>query len=91
MSVLAQLERLDHRLAGMPETAYVFEARKFRLRIAVLALMTLVALLSTFETPAGWLVVALAVGTAGKTVLDRRGQRGASAGAASEAGRWYER
>ena len=91
MSVLAQLERLDHRFAGMPETDYVFEARKYRLRIGVLALMTLVALLSTLETPAGWLVVALAVGTGAKTVLDHRQHRSAAAGVASETGRWYER
>lgn len=88
MSVLAQLERLDHRLAGMPETAYVFEARKFRLRLAVLVLMALVALLSTIETPAGWFVVLLAVGTAVKTVADRRAHSGTSA---AVTGRWHDR
>ena len=74
----------------MPETPYVFEARKFRLRNAVLVLLTLVALLSTVETAAGWLVVLLALATGVKTIADRRAHAATVASAAKPAARWYE-
>jgi hypothetical protein len=78
MSVLAQLERLDHRLAGRPETDYVFESRKWRLRIAVIVLLTFVSLIiatASNATVAGWLLVAFAVATFVKTLLARRAWR----------------
>lgn len=92
MSVLTQLERLDHRVTGMPETAYVFESRKFRLRLAVVALMTLVSLviaLASTAPVAGWLLVAFAITTGVKTVLDQRAHRAAAP--AGPTGSWYER
>lgn len=92
MSVFAQLERLDHRVTGMPETAYVFEARKYRLRLAVVTLMTLVSLviaLASNAPVAGWLLVAFALATGVKTVLDQRAHRASTP--AGPSGRWYER
>lgn len=92
MSVLAQLERLDHRLAGMPETAYVFEARKFRLRLVVVALMTFVSLVIAVASNApvaGWLLVAFALATGAKTVLDLRAFKARVP--TRPAGSWYER
>ena len=78
MSVLAQLERLDrldHRLTGRPEAEYVFESRKWRLRFAVIVLLTLVSLviaLASSAPVAGWFLVAFAVATFAKTYLARR-------------------
>jgi len=93
VSVLAHLERLDHRVAGSPETEYVFEARKFRLRLALVVLLTLlslvIALLSNVRV-AGWLLVAFAVATGVKNYLALQ-QFKAAAAAAQRAGRWYER
>ena len=93
MSVLAHLERLDHALAGRPETAYVYESRKWRLRLMVISLLTfvslIIALVSTAKV-AGWLLVAFAIATGVKTVLARREWR-AVAAAQAPAGRWYER
>jgi hypothetical protein len=92
VSVLAHLERLDHRFAGSPETDYVFESRKFRLRLAVVSLMTFVSLviaLASNARVAGWLLVAFAIATGVKTVVERRAH--AAAVATRPAGRWYER
>lgn len=75
MSVLAQLDRLDHRLTGRPEAEYVFESRKWRLRLGVVVLLTLVSLviaLASNVPAAGWFLVAFAVATFVKTVLARR-------------------
>ncbi|MDQ1712020.1 MAG: hypothetical protein QOE45_1470 [Frankiaceae bacterium] len=91
MSVLAQLERLDHRITGRPETTYVFESRKWRLRLAVVVLLTLVSLaiaLASTARVAGWLLVAFAVATGVKTVLGRRRWRAVAV--PSTGGRWYE-
>ena len=91
MSVLAHLERLDHRLTGSPETAYVFESRKWRLRLAVIVLLTLVSLaiaMASSASVAGWLLVTFAVATGVKTVIARNAWR---ASAATATGRWYER
>jgi len=92
VSVLAQLERLDHRFAGSPETDYVFESRKFRLRLAVISLLTFVSLIIALASNArlaGWLLVAFAIATGVKTVLARREH--AATVATRPAGRWYER
>lgn len=92
MPVLAQLERLDHRVAGMPETAYVFESRKFRMRLAVATLMTLVSLViatATDQAAAGWLLVVFALATGVKNVLAHRAHRAAAP--TGPTGRWYER
>lgn len=92
MSVLAQLERLDRRVTGMPETEYVFVARAFRLRVAVIVLLTLVSLaiaLASNAPAAGWLLVVFAVTTGVKTVLAQRALRAAVP--AAPAGRWHER
>lgn len=94
MSVLAHLERLDHRLAGSPETDYVFESRKWRLRLAVISLLTFVSLIIALVSnapAAGWLLVVFALATGVKTVLARRSWRASAAVHVSAAGRWYER
>jgi hypothetical protein len=91
MSVLAQLERLDHRITGRPETDYVFESRKWRLRIAVIVLLTFVSLIIALVSNAqvaGWLLVVFAVATGVKTVLARREWRASAVQAGG--GRWYE-
>jgi ribosomal protein L39E len=91
VSVLAQLERLDHRLVGSPEAEYVSESRKWRLRLAVISLLTLVSLaiaLVSNARVAGWLLVAFAIATGVKTVLARREWRET---VVVGAGRWYER
>jgi hypothetical protein len=89
--VFASLDRLDHRLAGAPEADYVFEARKWRLRFAVITLLTLlsltIALVSSAPT-AGWLLTAFAVATGVKTFLARKAWK---ATAVQTAGRWFER
>jgi hypothetical protein len=90
VSILAHLERLDHRLTGRPEADYVYEARKWRLRLAVIVLLTFVSLsiaLASNVPVAGWLLVAFAVATGVKTVIARNAWRSA---AAPVAGRWYE-
>lgn len=92
MSVLAQLERLDHRFAGSPETDYVFESRKFRLRFAVIVLLTFVSLIiavASSASVAGWVLVAFAIATGVKTAIARREWRATVA--TLPAGRWYER
>lgn len=74
MSVLAQLERLDHRFAGRPEVDYVFESRKWRLRLALVVLLTLLSTAIALVSDAGivaWLLVAFAVATGVKTYLAR--------------------
>ena len=91
-SVLAQLERLDHRFMGMPETDYVFESRKFRLRLAVVSLMALVSLViatASDQPVAGWLLVAFAIATGVKNYLALRAHRATAP--RGPAGRWYER
>lgn len=91
MSVLAHLERLDHRFTGRPEAEYVYESRKWRLRLAVVVLLTVVSLaiaLASNVKVAGWLLVAFAVATFVKTIAARRAWRSA---AAPVAGRWFER
>jgi hypothetical protein len=91
MSVLAQLERLDHKVTGRPETPYVFEARKWRLRLAVVVLLTLVSLaiaLASTAQVAGWLLVVFAIATGVKTVLARRAWRASAVHVSG--GRWYE-
>ena len=92
MSVLAQLERLDHRFAGSPEAEYVYEARKFRLRLALVSLLTFVSLIiATVSNAAvaGWLLVAFAIATGVKNYLALRAFRASAVPAAS--GRWHER
>lgn len=94
MSVLAHLERLDHRLAGRPETDYVYESRKFRLRLAVIALLTLVSLviaLVSSAPAAGWVLVLFAVATGVKNYLALREFRATAVAHVSASGRWYER
>jgi ABC-type transport system involved in cytochrome bd biosynthesis fused ATPase/permease subunit len=91
MSVLAQLERLDHKVTGRPETPYVYESRKWRLRLAVVVLLTLVSLaiaLASTAQVAGWLLVAFAIATGVKTVLARRDWRASAVH--TGAGRWYD-
>ena len=91
MSVLAQLERLDHALAGRPETEYVYESRKWRLRLAIVVLLTFVSLsiaLASNARVAGWLLVLFALATGVKTVIARRAWR---ASAVQFSGRWFER
>ena len=91
MSVLAQLERLDHRLVGSPEAPYVAESRKWRLRLAVISLLTLVSLaiaIASNARVAGWLLVAFAIATGVKTVIARRDWH---ASTVVNTGRWYER
>ena len=91
MSVLAHLERLDHRLTGSPETQYVYEARKFRLRLAVVSLLTLLSLviaLVSSARPAGWLLVGFALATGAKNVQARRAWRES---VTVGSGRWHER
>jgi predicted lysophospholipase L1 biosynthesis ABC-type transport system permease subunit len=78
VSVLAQLERLDHRLVGRPEAEYVSESRKWRLRLAVVTLLTLLSLLIALAGDMGlvaWLLVAFAVATGVKTFLARSAWR----------------
>lgn len=78
MSVLAQLERLDHRFVGRPETDYVFESRKWRLRLAVVVLLTFVSLIIALAGDVGgiaWFVVGFAFMTGVKTVVARRNWR----------------
>jgi hypothetical protein len=90
VSVLAQLERLDHKLTGRPEADYVYEARKWRARLAVVVLLTLVslsiALVSTAPL-AGWLLVAFAVATGVKIVVTRNAWK---ANTVHVQGRWFE-
>ena len=91
MSVLAHLERLDHRFTGRPEAEYVYEARKWRLRLGVVALLTFVSLviaLASNARIAGWVLVFFAIATGVKTVVARNAWRTA---AAPSAGRWHER
>jgi ribosomal protein L39E len=92
VSVLAHLERLDHRLTGRPETEYVYESRKWRLRLGVVVLLTFVSLaiaLASNARVAGWLLVLFAVATGVKTVVARREWRATAVQATG--GRWYER
>lgn len=91
MSVLAHLERLDHRLVGSPEADYVFQSRAWRLRLAVIVLLTLVSLaiaLASNVRVAGWLLVLFALATGVKTVLARRAWR---ASVTVNTARWYDR
>lgn len=93
MSVLAHLERLDHRFAGRPETEYVYESRKFRLRLGVIALLTFVSLIIAMVSnvrPVGWLLVLFAIATGVKNYLALRDFR-ATAAPVTAGGRWYER
>lgn len=90
MSVLAYLERLDHKLTGRPEADYVYESRKWRMRLGVVILLALVSLTIavTSNLPvAGWLLVAFAVATGVKIVLTRKAWR---ASAVQSAGRWFD-
>ena len=92
MSVLAHLERLDHRFAGSPETEYVYESRKFRLRLGVIALLTFVSLIIAVASsvPAvGWLLVLFALATGVKNYLALRQFRATVT--VTTGGRWYER
>lgn len=78
MSFLAQLDRLDHRFVGRPEADYVFESRRWRLRLALSVLLTLVSLLIVVVGDAGavaWVPVVFAVGTGVQTVLARSAWR----------------
>jgi hypothetical protein len=91
VSVLAQLERLDHKFTGHPEAEYVYESRKWRLRLGLVGLLTFVSLLIALTSPspvAGWLLVAFAVATGVKTVLARNAWRASASHVGS--GRWYE-
>jgi hypothetical protein len=75
VSVLAQLERLDHRFVGRPETDYVFESRKWRMRIAVLVMLTNLSLIIAFasdQRAGGWFLVLFSIATFGKTIHARR-------------------
>jgi hypothetical protein len=90
VSVLAHLDRLDHKITGRPEADYVYESRKWRLRLAVVVLLTFVSLviaLASSASIAGWLLVAFAIATGVKTVIARNAWRSA---AAPVAGRWFE-
>lgn len=90
MSVLAQLERLDHRFVGRPEVDYVFESRRWRLRLALVTLLTLLSLTIAILGDAGavaWLAVAFAVATGVKTVLARAAWRRT---AVQPSGRFFE-
>jgi len=92
VSVLAHLERLDHKLTGRPEAQYVHESRMWRLRLMLISLLTLLSLViatASSASAAGWLLVLFAIATGVKTVLARRAWR-ESAVAVSN-GRWYER
>lgn len=78
MSVLAQLERLDHRFTGRPEVEYVFESRKWRLRLALVVLLTLLSLIIAMASEVGvvgWLVFVFAIATGVKTWLARAAWR----------------
>ncbi len=90
MSVLAALDKLDHKITGRPEADYVFESRKWRLRLAVVTLLTLVSLaiaLASNAQVAGWLLVVFALATGVKTFLARRAWR---ATAVQPQGRFFE-
>jgi hypothetical protein len=90
VSVLAHLERLDHRITGRPEAEYVYEARKWRLRLAVVVLLTMTSLaiaLASNAQLAGWLLVAFAVVTAVKIVITRNAWKSS---AVHVQGRWFE-
>jgi hypothetical protein len=90
VSVLAQLERLDHRLAGRPEVDYVLESRKWRLRLALVTLLTLLSFVIALAGDIGvvaWLLVAFAVATGVKTFLARSEWRRT---AVQPAGRFFE-
>ena len=90
MSVLATLDKLDHKITGRPEVDYVFESRKWRLRLAVVVLLTLVSLaiaLASNVRVVGWLLVVFAIATGVKTVLARRAWR---ATAVQPQGRFFE-
>ena len=90
MSVLATLDKLDHKITGRPEVDYVFESRKWRLRLAVVVLLTFVSLviaLASNAQTAGWLLVVFALATGVKTVLARRQWR---ATAVQPQGRFFE-
>jgi len=93
VSVLAALERLDHKFTGRPETEYVYESRKWRLRLAVVVLLTLTSLtiaLSSNLAAAGWLLFVASIATAVKIVLARREWRAAVAVATPTNRRWHE-
>jgi ABC-type transport system involved in cytochrome bd biosynthesis fused ATPase/permease subunit len=90
LATLEKLDQLDHKITGRPETDYVFESRKWRLRLAVVVLLTLVSLaiaLASNVQVAGWLLVAFAIATGVKTVLARRAWR---ASAIQPQGRFFE-
>lgn len=93
MSVLAQLERLDrldHRFVGRPETEYVFESRKWRLRLALVTLLTLVSLAIAIVGDAGlvaWLLVGFAIATGVKTAIAQAEWRRS---AVQPSGRFFE-
>lgn len=92
MSVLARLERLDHRFTGRPEAEYVYESRKWRLRLGVVALLTLLSLaiaLASNASVAGWVLVAFSIATGVKTVLARRAWQASAVQVTG--GRWFER
>lgn len=89
--VLAQLDRLDRKLTGRPETQYVHESRMWRLRLMLISLLTLLSLViatASNASAAGWLLVLFAVTTGVKTVLARRAWRESVATVSN--GRWYE-
>ena len=91
MSVLAQLERLDHKFTGRPEAEYVYESRKWRLRLGLVVLLTLLSLLiatASNAAVAGWLLVAFAIATGVKTVIARNAWRATTSHVGN--GRWYE-
>ena len=90
VSVLAQLDRLDHRFVGRPEADYVFESRKWRLRLALVSLLTLLSVVIALVGDVGllgWLTVAFAVATGVKTVLARAAWRRS---AVQSSGRFFE-
>ncbi len=92
MSVRAHLDSLDHRLAGRPEAEYVYESRKWRMRLAVVTLLTLTSLtiaLTSNIAVAGWVLVAFSIATGVKTVLARREWRAATV-QATTTGRWFD-
>jgi hypothetical protein len=90
VSVLAQLERLDHRIVGRPEAEYVYHSRVWRLRLALVVLLTLLSLAIAMSGEAGlaaWLLVAFAVATGVKTAIARSAWRRT---AVQPSGRFFE-
>lgn len=90
MSVLAQLERLDHRFVGRPETTYVFESRSWRLRIALVVMLTNLSLVIAFvsnQQRAGVFLLVFSVATLVKIVLAKRAWRRT---AVQASGRFFE-